>query len=58
MFTDNGYNATMAPGTDNVLAGRAAFVDRTKGYTSRADLGSLAGENVRFRIAEINGVLQ
>ena len=50
LFTDNGYNGDLAPGTDNLLAGRAAFVDRSKGYTSsRADLGSLAGKNVRFR---------
>jgi hypothetical protein len=50
LFTDNGYTGDMTPHTDNLLAGRDAFVDRSKGYTStRADLSSLAGENVRFR---------
>jgi len=46
----NGYNETLASGGDNPLQGRDAFVSVSQGYySSRADLSTLAGQNVRFR---------
>jgi Zn-dependent metalloprotease len=46
----NGYNVTLASGGDNPLAGRDAFGSVSQGYySSRADLSTLAGQNVRFR---------
>jgi bacillolysin len=49
----NGYNGTMASGTDNPLAGRQGFVAESHGYiSSRVNLSSLAVGNdadVRFR---------
>ena len=50
LITDNGYNGTIASGSSNPLAGRQAFVRESHGYySSRLDLQSLAGQNVRFR---------
>jgi hypothetical protein len=50
LFTHNGYNATLSPSFGNLLGGRSAFGDISKGYTSsRVDLSSLAGQSVRFR---------
>ena len=50
---DNGYNGTIASGTNNPLAGRQGFVAESNGYiSSRVNLGSLAVGNdvdVRFR---------
>jgi len=50
LFTDNGYNGTIGSSWGNPLGGRSAFVSDSNGYTSsRADLSSLAGRNVRIR---------
>jgi len=50
LFTHNGYNGTIASGFENPLAGQAAFTADSHGYiSSRVDLSSLAGEEVRFR---------
>jgi len=50
LFIDNGYNATIATGAGNSLGGRSCFGDDSYGYiSSRLDLSSLAGQNVRFR---------
>jgi len=50
LFTHNGYNGTIDSGWGNPLGGRSAFVDESHGYySSRLDLSSLAGQNVRFR---------
>ncbi len=50
LFTHNGYNGTISSAWDNPLAGRSAFVNYSNGYiSSRLDLSTLAGENVRFR---------
>jgi Zn-dependent metalloprotease len=44
------YNSTISSGWDNPNAGHAAFVSDSHGYvSSRYDLSSLAGGNVRFR---------
>lgn len=49
LFTHNGYNGTLDTGT-NPLGGRSAFVADSSGYlSSRLNLSSLAGQNVRFR---------
>lgn len=48
----NGYDGTIYNGTggDNPLAGRSAFTGYSFGYTSsKMNLTSLAGQNVRFR---------
>ena len=49
----NGYNGTIASGTDNPLAGRQGFVAESNGYiSSRVNLSSLAASgdaDVRFR---------
>lgn len=48
LFTHNGYNGTLYSG--NPLAGRQAFVRESNGYiSSRLNLSSLMGQNVRFR---------
>ncbi|HSJ52626.1 MAG TPA: M4 family metallopeptidase, partial [Anaerolineae bacterium] len=48
LMVDNGYGGTLA--SSNPLGGRSAFVDTSYGYGStRLDLSSLAGQNVRFR---------
>ncbi len=50
LFTNNGYGGTLQSTTNNPLGGRSAFVGESHGYiSSRLDLSSLAGQNVRFR---------
>ncbi|MBI4334072.1 MAG: M4 family metallopeptidase [Chloroflexi bacterium] len=50
LFVENGYVGTIDSGGDNPLAGRRGFVALSYGYySSRLDLSSLAGQNVRFR---------
>jgi hypothetical protein len=50
LFTQNGYNNTIDAVYDNPLGGRSAFTADSRGYiSSRLDLSSLAGEDVRFR---------
>jgi bacillolysin len=50
LFTHNGYNGTISNSFGNPLGGRQAFVRESNGYiSSRANLSSLAGQNVRFR---------
>jgi Zn-dependent metalloprotease len=49
LFSHNGYNGTIASNS-NPLNGRSAFVADSFGYrSSRLNLSSLAGQNVRFR---------
>jgi Zn-dependent metalloprotease len=59
--TDNGYNANIASGFGNPLAGRRAFTRDSNGYQStRINISSLAGRNVRFRFrvgADVGGGL-
>jgi bacillolysin len=44
------YNGTIASGEGNPLPGQSAFTADSHGYvSSRYDLGSLAGQNIRFR---------
>lgn len=46
----NGYTGTISNSFDNPLGGRSAFVRESNGYiSSRFNLSSLAGQNVRFR---------
>ncbi len=50
LFIDNGYNGTLSSAWQNPLGGRQAFVNLSNGYiSSRLDLSSLAGQDVRFR---------
>ncbi|MEW5958384.1 MAG: DUF4350 domain-containing protein [Chloroflexota bacterium] len=50
LMTHNGYNGTISAAYGNPLGGRAAFTADSRGYiSSRLDLNSLAGQNVRFR---------
>jgi Zn-dependent metalloprotease len=50
LFTDNGYNGTLSSAWQNPLGGRQAFVNLSNGYiSSRLDLSSLVGQDVRFR---------
>ena len=50
LFTDNGYNGTIDSRYSNPLGGQQAFVGLSHGYiSSRVNLSSLAGQNVRFR---------
>jgi len=50
LFIDNGYTGTISSSYDNPLSGRDGFVGLSHGYySSRLNLGSLAGQNVRFR---------
>lgn len=50
LFVNNGYNGTLSSSFGNPLGGRSAFTGISDGYTSsRANLSSLAGSNVRFR---------
>jgi bacillolysin len=55
LITDNGYSGTIATPPPSVtpinpLVGRQAFVAESNGYIStRVNLSSLAGQNVRFR---------
>ena len=51
VILENGYTGTIDSGFSNPLAGRAAFVSDTSGsyISTRADLSTLAGQNVKFR---------
>jgi len=50
MFTHNGYDGNINSGDGNPLSGRSAFTGTSFGYTSsRLDITSLAGRNVKFR---------
>ncbi|MBN1147241.1 MAG: DUF1080 domain-containing protein [Anaerolineales bacterium] len=50
LFTHNGYSGSIANGYSNPLEDRDAFVYDSDGMiSSRLDLSSLAGQNVRFR---------
>ncbi|MHC4498272.1 MAG: M4 family metallopeptidase, partial [Planctomycetota bacterium] len=50
LFINNGYNGTLSSNYLNPLGGRQAFVNLSNGYiSSRLDLSSLAGQDVRFR---------
>ncbi|MFZ3065949.1 MAG: M4 family metallopeptidase [Nitrospirota bacterium] len=50
LFLNNGYNGTISNAYDNPLGGRSAFVGESNGYySSRLNLTSLAGQNIRFR---------
>ncbi len=50
LISHNNYNGTISSGYGNPLADRSAFAADSRGYiSSRADLSSLAGQNVRFR---------
>jgi len=50
LFTENGYNCTITNTSSNPLGGRQGFGDESYGYiSSRLDLSSLSGQNVRFR---------
>jgi bacillolysin len=50
LFSHNGYNGPIPSPSSNPLAGRNAFGGESNGYiSSRIDLGTLAGESVRFR---------
>ncbi|MEI9477004.1 MAG: M4 family metallopeptidase, partial [Deltaproteobacteria bacterium] len=50
LITHNGYTGTLVTGYDNPLSGSEAFVGYSSGYIStRLDLSTLAGQNVRFR---------
>ena len=49
-FTHNGYNGTLSTCCNNPLGGRQAFGGESNGYlSSRVNLSSLAGQQVRFR---------
>lgn len=50
LFTHNGYDGTISSSWGNPLGGRQAFGRESNGYfSSRLDLSSLAGQDVRFR---------
>jgi hypothetical protein len=50
LLVNNGYNGTITASSGNPLGGRSAFIGESHGYTSsRLNLGSLAGQSVRFR---------
>jgi bacillolysin len=50
LFTHGGYTGIISSDFANPLGGRSAFVRESNGYvSSRADLSSLVGQNVRFR---------
>ncbi len=50
LFTHNGYDGPLSTCCGNPLGGRSAFGGQSYGYfSSRLDLGSLAGGSVRFR---------
>jgi Zn-dependent metalloprotease len=50
LFSDNGYFTTIDSGSSNPLRGRDVFGYVSQGYySSRLNLSSLAGQNVRFR---------
>jgi hypothetical protein len=50
LFTNNGYTGTIDTCCGNPIAGQQAFTNESRGFTSsRLDLSSLSGQNVRFR---------
>ncbi|MCP4541012.1 MAG: DNRLRE domain-containing protein [Chloroflexi bacterium] len=50
LISDNNYNGTISSDYGNPLSDRSAFTADSRGYiSSRANLSSLAGQNVRFR---------
>ncbi|MEO7912634.1 MAG: M4 family metallopeptidase, partial [Roseiflexaceae bacterium] len=50
LFSENPYNAVIAADSNNPLHGREVFGRVSRGYySSRLDLSTLAGQNVRFR---------
>src|SRR5215208_2106221 len=50
LITDNGYDGTISTLATNPLGGRQGFAAESNGYiSSRVNLSSLAGQNVRFR---------
>jgi hypothetical protein len=50
LIANNGYNGTIDDNFGNPLGGRQAFVRESNGYmSSRLNLSTLAGQNVRFR---------
>jgi hypothetical protein len=50
LFSNSGYTGTISTGLGNSLQGRSAFVGTSHGYgSSRINLSSLAGQNVKFR---------
>lgn len=52
------YNGTISSSDGSTLAGRSAFTGFTPGYvSSRYNLASIAGKNVRFRFREANDAL-
>jgi hypothetical protein len=59
LFTHHGYNTMIADSHENPLSGRQAFSSASYGYrSSRLDLSSLAGRDVRFRFrvgTDVNG---
>lgn len=56
MFTHNKYNAQIAQGSGNVLAGQRAFSGFSGGWTSsRINLAKLAGKRVKFRFRLATG---
>ncbi|MEO7911615.1 MAG: Calx-beta domain-containing protein, partial [Roseiflexaceae bacterium] len=50
LFSENPYNAVIAADSNNPLHGREVFGRVSRGYySSRLDLSTLVGQNVRFR---------
>jgi hypothetical protein len=50
MIINNNYKGTISPSFDNPLGGRQGFLGSSNGYiSSRLNLSSLVGKNVRFR---------
>ncbi len=50
LFDTNGYNGAISGSDGNPIAGRQAFLSDSHGYiSSRLNLASLAGSNVKFR---------
>jgi hypothetical protein len=50
LITENGYNGVLSSGYGNPLGGKQAFSADSRGYIStRLNLNSLAGQNIRFR---------
>jgi len=50
LITHNGYNGVLSSGYGNPLGGRSAFTSKSYGmHSSRLNLSTLAGNNVRFR---------
>jgi bacillolysin len=59
LIINNGYDGTISTCCGNPLAGRNGFVGLSSGYmSSRLDLSSLAGQNVKFRFRAGSDELQ